>query len=130
MEKKSDVKRHIRLKMYLLQNGEVCETRDFMAWREFMTGQNCVLKEDKFYNEVGEPVKIVTTFLGIDMSMFQLEACDPILFETFVVGGMHHNLSENYSSYQKALEGHELMKTIVRWHDGHRGNGVKGEKPF
>ena len=53
---------------------------------------------------------ISTVFLGLDHSW---KSNTPILWETMIFGGDHDQYQERYTSYEDALEGHQIALNLV-----------------
>ncbi len=53
---------------------------------------------------------ISTVFLGLDHSW---KGNTPILWETMIFGGDHDQYQERYTSYEDALEGHQIALNLV-----------------
>lgn len=60
---------------------------------------------------IGE-VKVSTVFLGLDYN-WGLNG-SPVLWETMIFGGKHDEYQERYSSYSKALKGHQDAVELVK----------------
>lgn len=62
---------------------------------------------------VSPTVVVSTVFLMIDHGYHRGEG-KPVVFETMVFGGKHNGDGERYTTYNKALNGHERWVTIAR----------------
>jgi len=95
--------------MYILaEDGKTpVQTEDSIRWDQFLkSADRAVRKTDV------NGVMVSTVFLGLDHN-FYLHG-SPILWETVVFGGPLDQAQERYSSYEDAVEGHEIMVTLVR----------------
>jgi hypothetical protein len=53
---------------------------------------------------------VSTVFLGLDHAW---NSGIPVLWETMIFGGEHDQYQERYSSYEDALEGHQIALNLV-----------------
>ena len=53
---------------------------------------------------------ISTVFLGLDHAW---DSDIPVLWETMIFGGEHDQYQERYTSYEDALEGHQIALNLV-----------------
>ena len=42
-----------------------------------------------------------------------MSECDPILFETMIFGGEHHEYQERYTTWDEAIKGHKEAVALV-----------------
>ncbi len=56
-------------------------------------------------------VRVSTLFLSLDHS--HVPGGVPILWETMIFGGEHHEYQERYSSYEEAVLGHQRAVGLV-----------------
>ena len=57
-----------------------------------------------------DDVFISTVFLGLDHAW---NSGIPVLWETMIFGGEHDQYQERYTSYEDALEGHQIALNLV-----------------
>ena len=57
-----------------------------------------------------DDVRISTVFLGLDHAW---NSDIPVLWETMIFGGEHDQYMDRYSSYEDALEGHQIALNLV-----------------
>jgi hypothetical protein len=55
-------------------------------------------------------IYVSTVFLGLDHA---LNSNIPVLWETMIFGGEHDQYQERYTSYEDALEGHQIALNLV-----------------
>ena len=55
-------------------------------------------------------VRISTVFLGLDHAW---NSDIPVLWETMIFGGEHDQYMDRYTSYEDALEGHQIALNLV-----------------
>ena len=73
-----------------------------------------IIKLKNVVLKIGD-VTVSTVFLGIDHSMVRPmdQEHEPILFETMIFGGEHHNYQQRYVTWDEAKAGHlEAVKLI------------------
>lgn len=59
-----------------------------------------------------ENVLVSTVFLALDHSW--KEGGPPILFETMIFGGKYDQYQDRYSTWDKAIQGHEIAVNLVK----------------
>ncbi len=57
-----------------------------------------------------DKIFISTVFLGLDHAW---DSNIPVLWETMIFGGEHDQYQERYTSYEDALEGHQIALNLV-----------------
>jgi len=55
-------------------------------------------------------IYVSTVFLGLDHAW---NSNIPVLWETMIFGGEHDQYQERYTSYEDALEGHQIALTLI-----------------
>ncbi len=81
---------------------------DMEAWVAWMQLDERPLAE----TQVTPEVCVRTRFMGTDPR--RTKVGQPLLWETFIVGGKHHDYRERYASREEALEGHERMVAFAK----------------
>lgn len=69
-------------------------------WLEWRGGK----KAEIAYTKINDSISISTIFEGIDCSSD--DGSDPLLFETFIMGGKYGGETERYATGEKAERGH------------------------
>lgn len=72
-----------------------------LEWAEwFQNRENRIVKNDQIEGNIF----VSTIFLGLDHGF----GCPgpPVLFETMIFGGPHHNYQDRYCTWEQAEEGH------------------------
>lgn len=72
-----------------------------------------IVKQDK----LDDGTFISTVFLGMDHGWWDERKnhnYKPVLFETMIFGGEYDQYQERYTTYQKALEGHEQAIKLAK----------------
>jgi hypothetical protein len=90
---------------YILNGKTPVECNDLIEWAKQMEGKNRIVKQSQFGD-----VKVSTIFLGLDHSFGDGE---PLLFETMIFGGKHDQYQDRYSTWDEAVEGHEIACELV-----------------
>lgn len=94
-------------KYVLDDQGNVRPEEDLLKWAEwFEHAQNRVLARD----QIGD-VLVSTIFLGLDHG---LGRGLPVLWETVIFGGKHHQAMWRYTSWEEAMAGHFQAVNLVR----------------
>lgn len=87
---------------YILVHGKVKEEKDLLKWADWFDNANRLIARD----ELSNGLVVSTVFLGIDSSPSSTKSGGlPMLFETMVFGG-DKELTEHYSTWTAAKEGH------------------------
>lgn len=58
-----------------------------------------------------DDIFISTVFLGLDHAW---DSDIPVLWETMIFGGDHDQYQDRYTSYEDALEGHQIALNLVK----------------
>jgi len=90
---------------FILKNKEAIPCEDLLEWGQAMEDMNRVVKQE----DIGD-VRISTVFLGLDQGF---GIGEPLLFETMIFGGQHHNYQDRCSTWEQAKEMHLKAKKIV-----------------
>src|SRR4030095_15034798 len=101
---------------YILIDKKVEPCDDHLLWATWMQvyDKECIVKQ----TDVSEGVHVSTVFLGLDHRLsIHSDLTLPILFETMVFGGEHHDYQRRYCTYEEAEAGHE--ETIAMLFDIH-----------
>jgi len=56
-------------------------------------------------------IRVSTVFLGLDHAW--PKGNTPVLWETMIFGGEHDQYMDRYTSYEDALEGHQIALTLI-----------------
>lgn len=91
---------------YILQDGEPVAT-DSEIWIKWWKEADKTI----VHTDVTDSIAVSITFLGMNHN--SSGKGDPILFETRILGGEHHNEWERYSTIKQAQSGHKRMVTLV-----------------
>jgi hypothetical protein len=78
---------------------------DCGEWLEENPERKAVKQEN-----VNDDIHVSTVFLGLDHAW---NSGIPVLWETMIFGGEHDQYQERYTSYEDALEGHQLALNLV-----------------
>ena len=104
--------------LYVLdKQGNPRKTVNLSHWLKWMENNDRNIANDKIRN-----VRVSTVFLGIDHSQGRGE---PLLYETMVFGGKHDGYEIQYTTREKALEGHAEAIAMVK-QDGVKGGIMNG----
>jgi hypothetical protein len=92
----------------------VSPVRDMMAWAKRMDFSDDSKRRVAFTDigRNGNAVEVSTVFLGIDHNFW--DEGPPILFETMVFGGEHDGDQWRCSTWEQALQQHEIACGVVR----------------
>ncbi len=97
---------------YLDEDGEAQpwpDDKDFLAWALWLeTAERKICRDYSFGDDGG--IVVSTVFLGLNHS-FSGET--PILFETMVFGGKHHELMTRYHTRAEAEQGHQDVVNLL-----------------
>jgi hypothetical protein len=77
---------------------------EYVDWEEVNPTKKAVKQE-----HIGD-VFISTGFLGLNHAW---NSDIPVLWETMIFGGEHDQYMDRYSSYEDALEGHQIALNLV-----------------
>lgn len=92
---------------YILDNNNKPVAKPFLEaaqWLEDNPSRKIVKRD-----EIGD-ILVSTVFLGLDHAW---DSDTPVLWETMIFGGEHDQYQDRYTSYEDALEGHELALTLI-----------------
>jgi hypothetical protein len=78
---------------------------DCGEWLEENPERKAVKQEN-----VNDDIHVSTVFLGLDHAW---NSGIPVLWETMIFGGEHDQYQERYTSYEDALEGHQIALNLV-----------------
>jgi hypothetical protein len=95
-------------KYILDSNGHPQPCHDLHAWARWFETANSTRQIAK--TEIGE-VFVSTVFLALDHAWGD---GPPLLWETMIFGGKHHQFQERYLTRDEALAGHEQAVALVR----------------
>ena len=70
-----------------------------MVWDKWFEGDN-----RRVANDEKDEVTVSTVFLGLD---HQYGDGSPLLFETMIFGGEHHDYQERFATWNEAESGHK-----------------------
>jgi hypothetical protein len=99
---------------YILSGRTPVLCEDISQWGTWMeNAERHVAK-----TEIGD-VQISTVFLGLDHSF---GSGPPILFETMIFGGVHHEYLKRYSTWEDAEEGHKRAVEFVKGQEANAPN--------
>lgn len=106
---------------YILDGHTPVEEPNLLKWAEWFEKATRQVAVDNFSDRHGESIQVSTVFLGIDHS-FKIDDNPhvPILFETMIFGGLHHEDCWRYATWDEAVEGHK--KAILRAHGEYDGS--------
>ncbi len=93
--------------LYILDGQIPVPVNDNVKWGKWFKGADRLVAVDK----VGK-AEVKTMFLGIDHDF--LGSGPPILFETFVDGGLSEQNQDFYTTWEEAEFGHTKMVEAVR----------------
>lgn len=62
-------------------------------------------------DDLSEDIRVSTVFLGLDHRHGE---GSPLLFETMIFGGPHHDYQERYSTWDEAVEGHARAVALAK----------------
>lgn len=89
---------------YILKDKGV-QKANLEEWANYFESSDRVIKKTKLFDD---SVEVSTVFLGLDHAIPENEN-HPLVFETMVFGGTFDGLTERYSTYKQAEEGHEKV---------------------
>jgi hypothetical protein len=95
-------------KWYILddENNPVPSTiTDYVKWEEDNLEKRIVKQE-----YIGD-IRVSTVFLGLDHAWI---GETPILWETMIFGGEYDQYQVRYTSYDAALQGHEIALSLIK----------------
>lgn len=96
------------MNLYVLdENNEPVET-NFETWSQFITDNN---KRQIKFTQISKDKYVSTIFVGVDFS-FGIGP-ERKLFETAVFDGHEQPHIVRYSTYEKAIQGHDILVKIV-----------------
>jgi len=78
---------------------------EYVDWEEANPTKKAVKQEN-----VNDDIYVSTVFLGLDHAW---DSNIPVLWETMIFGGDHDQYQERYTSYEDALEGHQIALNLV-----------------
>ncbi len=87
---------------YILRDRTVVEEPNLYVWAYFFEQADPVVKK----TQVTPDIEVSTVFLGIDHSFGH---GPPLLFKTMIFGGSDDCEQWHYSTYNQALEGHDVV---------------------
>lgn len=81
---------------------------DLLTWaRWFEDDSHRRVDEDR----LPDGVRVSTVFLGLDHNY--VDGAPPLLFETMIFGGPHHDYCERYATWADAAVGHQQAVAIA-----------------
>jgi hypothetical protein len=95
-------------KYILRDDGTIVQERDFLTWAHWFETFDRHIALDL----LPEGIKVSTVFLGLDHN-FGLTG-PPILFETMIFGGEHHEYQERYATRDEAFKGHKKALALAK----------------
>lgn len=96
---------------YILDNDHNPVAADVLVAAKWMEDNPSrkIVKRDEI-----DDILVSTVFLGLDHAMPWDKDKTPVLWETMIFGGTHdQEYQERYTSYEDALEGHEVAVEIA-----------------
>ena len=92
---------------YILEGKDPVIEPDSTKWVNWYDNHNRTLQ----INTVNK-ITVSTVFLGIDHN-FDPDSNQPVLFESMIFGGIHDGYTRRYTTWDRAIEGHqELLKLV------------------
>jgi hypothetical protein len=101
---------HAQALWKLDEAGQARPLTDDDEWVDVIKDVRRVIAWDRVTKD-GEKVEVSTIFTGIDYGFGALDK--PLLWETMVFGGTHHQYQQRYTSKEEAMEGHARITDIV-----------------
>ncbi len=97
---------------YLNEEGEAqpWPDDDLLGWAEWLEKADRKICRDYSFGDDGGIV-VSTVFLGLNHSF---DEGPPVLFETMVFGGEHHELQARYHTREEAEQGHEDIVKMLQ----------------
>lgn len=84
------------------------DNKDFFDWHDKNMHKTIVMQQEF------DGLRVSTVFLGLDHS-FPRDDKRPLLWETMIFGGKHHQYQERYYSFNDALDGHfKALELVIK----------------
>lgn len=100
-----------------------CDMQEWVAWMAMNEAAGIDYRRVALTRRWGRTVVVSTVFLTIDHAW---DDGPPVLWETMVFGGPHHEHQERYTSWDDAIAGHKRIVHMVRWgNDDVKDDGVR-----
>ncbi len=99
---------------YILKEKIPVPCPDLTEWAKWFETGDRIVKQDRLL----DGVLVSTVFLGLDHNWSGTG--EPILFETMIFGGKHHDYQTRCSTWEQAEKMHEKALELVR---GEEANG-------
>lgn len=77
-------------------------------------GANYRIEYDDGVERVEGMVRVSTVWFGIDMGYGFITGGPPLIFETMIFGGAHHESQWRYATHAEAVAGHAAAVELVR----------------